>query len=250
MSLKSFAENHPYIFSLLIAVIIIVVYVLAGAIIDVLGMPEVVLYLISNSLLAVMSAIVLWRMGWWRAIGFRKPQRLRTMWLFLVPLLPVLDNLRGGIAVIAVSDVAVFFTIALLVGFVEESLFRGLMLRSLALCGVWRAAILTSILFGLLHGLHILRGSNPQVVFVQMGYAAAIGFTYAALVLRTGMIWPLMLIHFLTDFTGFIVLNRIMPNQNTGLGLIFGGAYILVFVGYGVLILARTRHPRLLDIQG
>jgi hypothetical protein len=41
----------------------------------------------------------------------------------------------------------------------------------------------------------VLTGSNPTYVSLQIGYAFAIGFAFAALVLRTRLIWPLMLVH-------------------------------------------------------
>ncbi len=91
-----------------------------------------------------------------------------------------------------------------LIGFVEEVFFRGLILRAIAPRGLWKAAIISSIVFGLLHSLNPLAGANPLDTLLQLGYTLAIGFGFAAVALRTRVIWPLVLIHGLIDFASFL----------------------------------------------
>ena len=55
------------------------------------------------------------------------------------------------------------------------------------------------------------------------------------------MIWPLVLIHFLTNFTFFISIKQLTISQITTEGLIILSIYMVVFVGYGVLLLAKGR---------
>ena len=239
---RHFAERHPYIFLVMMILSIAVVQALVLGITKLLNIGDLrFFYLASDIILAAIGAIIISGKKWWTAIGFRKAKSGWHFWFFLVPLLPVFENVSAGVNVTSLYDAALFFVLALVVGFFEESYFRGLMLRPIALLGKWRAAIITAVVFGLMHSLNLLSGFNPQVVFVQMSYASAIGFTYAALVLRTGMIWPLMLLHFLTDFTGFMALGQLMQAQTGSVSIVVSAIYVVVFVGYGIFLLWRIK---------
>jgi uncharacterized protein len=237
---KLFANRHPYFFTLLLIAVIVAVYVLNTVINFAFNLPKLVLYLSSNIILAAIAIVLLTRMGWWQKVGFKLPYKWRHLWFFIVPLILAVENSLAGINATAIADILLFFCLALLVGFTEEVLIRGLMLRSLASLGVWRAVIITSLIFGLLHSLNIVAGNDPQAVLMQMAYATAIGFTFAALQVRTGIIWPLILVHFLTDFSAFLALNGVTQGSRTSSpGLLIVAIYLIVFVGYGIWLLSK-----------
>jgi membrane protease YdiL (CAAX protease family) len=236
MTGNSVEGRHPFVFVGLMIILVASLLLLAGGITSGLRLPEIALYLMSNGTLAAVAAVMLSRMGWWKAIGFRPVRRLWHFLLFLVPSAPVVLNFLGFVPA-SFENLSLFLALAILVGFVEEAFFRGLMLRPLALLGRWRAAIATSLIFGLMHGQHMLRGTDPEAVLMQMGFETSIGFTYAALVLRTGTIWPLIIIHFLTDFGGFAASGEIRSTIDVTLGPIGVLIYCVVFVGYGALLL-------------
>ena len=160
------------------------------------------------------------------------------LWLFWLPFVPVIGNLIDGIPDTDLAQVLLFFVLALLSGFVEETLFRGLMLRALRPTGVWRASIITALLFGAMHILNVLSVSSLAPALLQVGYASAIGFCYAALVIRTGTIWPLILAHFLTNFAGFMAASGPGAAGSVALReMMFTAVYISVFSAYGVYLL-------------
>lgn len=131
---------------------------------------------------------------------------------------------------------------AVLSGFVEEILFRGLILHALLPTGIWRAALLSAALFGGMHMLNALSFPSPAYALLQVGYAAAIGFTYAALVIRTGAIWPLILAHFLTNFAGFLAVGGAGSDGPVAVReFAFAAAYIILFGAYGVFLLRVGR---------
>lgn len=250
MNRTHFAENHPYAFSILLVALIVGVNILVGILITLLNLEnESPVYLISDTILAIIAAAMLTRMGWWRTSGLRAPPRPGDLWLYWLPLLPVLENLAGGITPLPLSSIILFFFIALLAGLVEEIYFRGLILHALATRGVWRAVILSSILFGLLHSLNILFGWSPQVVLQQIAVAIAIGFVYAALVLRTGVIWPTMLLHFATDFAGFLAQGRVIPPETTvsAASWVVAGIFFVIFIAYGVVVLVRGLQLHIIE---
>ncbi len=104
---------------------------MAGAVAQVAGRPGLWLYAIANGVLAVAVVAVLTAMGWWRKVGFRAPRRPRDLLWFLVPFLPVALNLIPGVEFVDALTVTGLLLLALAVGFVEESVFRGLMLTAL-----------------------------------------------------------------------------------------------------------------------
>ena len=97
----------------------------------------------------------------------------------------------GLIVVVAYAATAVF----------EEGMWRGVMLGLLRPTGVWRAVLISSLLFGLGHlGNTALRGISFLIVLQAFG-AAIQGIGFAALRLRTNTIWPLIIIHGLHDLS-------------------------------------------------
>ena len=81
-------------------------------------------------------AVILAVMGRWRSIGFRAPRRRRDLLYVLVPFLPVILNVVPGLEFIGSAEVTWLLLLALMVGLVEESVVRGLMLTALRERGV------------------------------------------------------------------------------------------------------------------
>jgi membrane protease YdiL (CAAX protease family) len=129
----------------------------------VLSLPALALSAIANGLLSLIAAILLSLLGWWREAGFRLPPVRRDLLLFWLPFVPVFMNLRHWIRPCSPANLLMFLGLALLVGFAEEAIFRGLILHSLAERGLWRAAILSALLFGTVHCLNIFGSSaHPE----------------------------------------------------------------------------------------
>ncbi|MCZ7674151.1 MAG: CPBP family intramembrane metalloprotease [Chloroflexi bacterium] len=243
MNLKSFPDRRPYAATALLFIAAIIVFLAAGTIVAIMRLAPWSLYIIAFTLLAVICITLISIKGWWREAGFRTPYERHLLWLFWLPFVPVIGNLIEGIPDTDLAQVLLFFVLALLSGFVEETLFRGLMLRVLRPTGVWRASIISALLFGVMHILNVLSFSNPTAALLQVGYASAIGFCYAALVIRTGTIWPLILAHFLTNFAGF------MAASGTGAAgpvafreMMFTAVYIVVLSAYGVYLLRSNQR--------
>ena len=131
------------------------------------------------------------------------PIQSTLLWFFTVPCLPIILNIAfAGIGYPGIGTLLLFLALALFVGFVEETYFRGMMLRALLKRGPWQAVIISSLFFGILHLLNVAAGANLAATLLQVVYAVAFGLMYAALALRTQTILPLIVIHGLTDFFG------------------------------------------------
>jgi membrane protease YdiL (CAAX protease family) len=90
--------------------------------------------------------------------------------------------------------------VAVLVGFFEEVLFRGVVLQSLMtrMNGAL-AVIAAAIVFGLFHYVNWVSGQPLDVTTMQVLGAMAGGLLFGALVLWTGSLWPSILLHGLWD---------------------------------------------------
>jgi membrane protease YdiL (CAAX protease family) len=237
MNKPRFAERHPYWFVVRLALAYIAIFLLAGTVVSIMKWPVLAIYAGGSTGLALLGAALLTRFGWWREAGFRGPTNRRDLLLFWLPLLTVFGNMLGGFNPPDLRSIAIFLVLALLAGFGEEAVFRGLMVRVLAGQGLWRAAGVSSVVFGVSHLLNVLGGSDPAYVLLQICYAFAIGFAYAALVLRTGMVWPLVITHFLTDFVGFSVGGGITTTNVTTFMIVLSVVYVVAFTGYGIYLL-------------
>ena len=72
--------------------------------------------------------------------------------------------------------------------------------------------VITSIGFGLLHGVNIFAGADPVTTIFQVIYAIGIGLVYSAIYIRTGNPWITIILHSLMDFVSFIGVD--MQNSN------------------------------------
>jgi membrane protease YdiL (CAAX protease family) len=201
--------------------------------------------------IAMIEVLLLARLGWWRHVGFRGSTRPRMDLLLWIPLCPILVwNLSqvDMAALVTPTHMASLLLLTVLAAFVEEVLYRGLMLRALVPQGVWRAAVVTALLFGIMHLLTAFAGSELAVVVGRTVYAAAIGFAYAAYALRTRLIWPVILVHALANFADLIDQEAIFQESApTEADLIRWLIYVVVFTLYGTLVLRSITHPKAQD---
>lgn len=97
-----------------------------------------------------------------------------------------------------------------LVGVAEEMLFRGVIAQTLlehygtGRAGVWKACLLSGLLFGAAH-LTNLMSSAPFGVLMQVVFAASLGTLYAAIYFRTGNLWVTVVLHAGTDISSMIL---------------------------------------------
>jgi membrane protease YdiL (CAAX protease family) len=232
-----FAERHPYWFVAILEAVVILVYLLAGTIAHFMHLSNLGLYGIANLGLTMIAALLLTVMRWWKAVGFRSAGRPKDLLYYIVPFLPLVINLIPGVEVTSTLHLAQILAITLMVGFTEEAVFRGLMLNPLKARGFWKAAIITSLLFGLTHAMNVLTGKSVAEDVAQISYAVAIGFAYAALVLKKGLLWPLVLAHFLIDFTNFIQAPGFTFPPVWNLLIVVG--ITLIFTAYGLFLMLQ-----------
>ena len=136
--------------------------------------------------------------GFWPRFQRAAPFLVRFGFRFSVVVLTLLP-LVGGIKPIDGGAYALLIAGYALTGFAEETMFRGVLVRLLEKRSPMMIAIITSILFGLVHLSNIFIRGNVAVIAAQAVGAAAFGFGYVAIRQRTNTLVPLLVTHMLTD---------------------------------------------------
>ena len=157
--------------------------------------------MVAQLILCAFAVILLALLGSWRDAGFTRIPDWKTFLPFL-PLLivPLLILGSSGIYMTDPVQIGLAFIFTLAIGFSEEIVFRGIVLRLFLPNGVMRAAIIASFVFGLIHLGNLFAGQPVGLTIVQVFFAALGGFGLAAPYIRTNAIWPLVIIHMLVDF--------------------------------------------------
>jgi hypothetical protein len=195
-------------------------------------------------------------MGWNAEIFGRQPI-YRSGWMWIAPVLVatpitlrVLDIDWGGPAL---SVVLFVLASGLMVGYVEELLYRGVAVKMLRAGGHRELAVaaLSSLLFGLSHGINIFTGQDIKTVGSTMVYTVAFGALMYLTMRATGFIIWAMVLHGLTDPTGFLATGGIdkMPGSDgssalaDAVGLV---TIVMVVIGIGLLLCVRGKvgEPR------
>jgi uncharacterized protein len=252
MSISAWVKHHSFLFVGLLEIGAIATFLIASLVIGNLGANSSDADLLKNGIgyavLTVLTIFLLNRLGWWQETGFRLSYRWFYILLFWLPLLVPALSLLGGLKIASTDPwrIAIFFVVALMIGFVEEGIFRGIMVRALYARGMWVAVIVSSVLFGLSHSINIFLGENPEAVLLQIIYATTIyGFGSAALVIYTGTLLPLIAIHFWIDFSGWLATGSSLQTS----GVTFGDVFITVVgsilaIGYGTLLLILAQQAK------
>ena len=148
--------------------------------------------------------------------------------------------------------IAVFVICMVLVGITEEFLCRGvlaeLLLRHYGATkeGVWKAVIISGVLFGLAH-LSNLLGAEPVGVLVQCVIAGMMGMAFAAIYFRTGCIWVTVALHAFVDvcalITGGLYTGEIAETISG-----YQPIQLIGVVPYVILLLVLLRKKKMVQI--
>ena len=151
-------------------------------------------------------ALVVWQQ--WRDVGLNQMPSGRSLWLTWLPMLYIIAGLAFAV-VFGLPPVGVLAWIlfnTFLVGLSEELMFRGVLLQAFRrTVSIWPAVWLTTLAFGAIHILNVFMTGELRAALLQSTAAALSGLLFIALRLRTGSLWPPIIVHGLWDFATFTV---------------------------------------------
>ena len=260
-SLRLLIARHPYTSALTLVIAFTLVAKLLGLILGLLfkrlHVPFLTENLLAESLVAVLIAVLITIPRWWSEAGFTRGVDRYTLTICLGAILliglPALTLLHSQLVKASLSLTALAIAVALLVGFVEEGLFRGLLGCILLPKGILVYVILSSILFAAVHITNLLSGFPLPYVIGQIILAFGSGILFATIRLRTGSLWPTIVLHALRDVGGLLLLAT-NPQQvlsvSLNLALIGNSIYSLLFIINAVILLRPSKLHQLRNKYG
>ena len=149
MTPEPFTTRHPYFSAAGFLFIVVGVVLGVGGLNEFFLMSTLEQVAMGDLVLAIIGILIVIRLRWRVKAGFTKGVRWDDVPLFILPAAVALLSLSEGIRVSSIVTILSFGAVTLVVGFAEETYFRGLILTTLLPMGVIRAAIIT--LFSLPH---------------------------------------------------------------------------------------------------
>ncbi|WP_170971995.1 CPBP family intramembrane glutamic endopeptidase [Rhodobacter sp. SY28-1] len=149
-------------------------------------------------------AVVLWQ--GWHDVALNCWPEARAWRLTWLPMIYIVIAL--GVSIFfslppAMTLLIILFN-TLLVGFSEELMLRGALLQGFRhTVSILPAVLLTSVAFGAMHSLNVFVTGNLWAALLQSCAAFLSGIVFIALRLRTGSLWPSVIVHALWDFATF-----------------------------------------------
>jgi membrane protease YdiL (CAAX protease family) len=148
------------------------------------------------------------------------------------------------------TDITMSFIFALFIGIDEDFFSRGFIYGSLERYGMWFAAIVSSVHFGLLHlGNIIWGGQSAAYTIAQVVSAGSFGFLAAALMVFSGSIWVPILMHGLCDFPmqfeSGVQYTKMVTGGADWIAVGFD-VFIYSLIGWLLLTISSQKSPKIL----
>ena len=158
-------------------------------------------------------------------------------YLYFIPMWVLMTgNLWGGFA-LAYSGAAQVFAVLsmLLIGYVEEMLFRGFLFKALIpKDGIRIAIIISAVTFGIGHIVNLFAGQANLETVIQVFFAIAWGFIFTMVFYKSKSLIPCIITHGLVDAFSKFSANNITFEW------IYMGATIVVAIVYCIYLVRVT----------
>jgi membrane protease YdiL (CAAX protease family) len=232
------------------AIYFLILFLLVGTLAGVFGIfltkNTLTLVAITEGTAGIAGILLIIRLGWLRRAGYGTAGRLRDTPLYILPAGIALLSFTEGIPEVSARNTVYFLIVALIIGFSEETFFRGLIFQSLIPLGVLKTVLISSVLFALPHLFNALSGAwDPAFTLADSFAAFGIGVAFAAILFRTGTIWPVIGIHALTDFTALLSTGTIFVTGQSALDLMAVAGTGLLAMVYGLFLVRPGKEIRL-----
>ena len=142
-------------------------------------------------------------------VGLCKPKiHARPMLFYVTLLLIASSSLWSGIEIkYGATEAALYVINMLLVGILEEVIFRGFLFLAMAKDNIKSAVIVSSVTFGIGHIINLLSGAELVSTLCQIGCATAIGFLFVVVFIKTKSILPCIVAHSAVNMLSVIEAN-------------------------------------------
>lgn len=243
---KNTVKGQPVLFSLMMGILLIFLISAASAVGTIMELDDTGLMIAQAGGFLVMAIIVtlymtrgkrtLAQFGFNGIDGSKAKEALYYVPLLIIALVqPVMGGINVELTAVEILVIVVF---TLLVGFTEESVFRGIIRDKLKLKGPLFYIVFSSVLFGILHMANALNGSDMIHVILQVINALLLGFIFALLIETTNNILPLIAFHFIYDALAMI------SNENLDKEVLLVSILNILYLLYGIYLVYNLVRRR------
>ncbi len=159
-------------------------------------------------------------------------------YLYFIPMwFLATGNLWSGFS-IAYRGIGQFYAVVsmVLIGYVEEIIFRGFLFKGmLEKDGEKAAIIVSSVTFGIGHILNLFAGVPSFIAVLDVIFAIALGFVFTLAFYKSGSLLPCIIMHALVD-----VFSKFGELTDTT-GIVYVSISILVSIAYCFFLLRNSR---------
>ncbi len=221
---------------LIFSLVCIAAYVVLASVADSLSNTIGITKAVTAPLLLVMSLVIyIWlaKSKLTKEYGIVGIQGKLSGMLFFIPLaILITANLWNGVTLnMPIPDTVLYVISMVLVGFVEEIIFRGFLFKAICESGVKQAFIISSATFGIGHIVNLLNGAELLPTILQIISAIAIGFLFTLIFYKSKSLWPCIITHSIFNALSAFAVE---PN-NTG-RILSCAAICLIAILYSVYI--------------
>ena len=205
-------EKRPYLFITLLLVTLFVTLLFIPWLLSFLNLNDYLPALVGEIFACSIAVLFLNWLDWWSDLGYLAPIQGPDLHLLAVPVFVALPILLTFVVLIARNslqvpwaDIFYFALQALLIAFLEETCYRGVILQTLLPKGILLAVSCSALLFTFAHTLAIFSVLDGFYISTEIIFTLGWGCAFAALWLRTGALWPLIILNCLHNFCSLIV---------------------------------------------
>ena len=178
----------------------IIIYCVLSSIGDNLSSDIGILKIITLPILIFLSLILylfLKKNDLIKKYGLCKPKVSNVRMFYYIPLMILITvNLwRGFIINYSLLETILYILSMLLVGFLEEMIFRGLLFNAMVKDGLTSAIVVSSLTFAIGHIVNLFNGAELLPSILQVCYAFAIGYLFVIIYYKTKSLLPCILTH-------------------------------------------------------
>lgn len=236
---KLYARNE-LAFSLLWIVAYVVLYSVADAVSAQIGILKIISLPVALLFTLGMLAFIRKR-DLWEHYGLTglKAVSLRACLYYIPFAILASSNLWNGVTLrFSLFETLLFVASMACVGFMEETLFRGLLFRALAKRRLQTAIVVSSITFGLGHIVNLLNGAEVLPTLLQILYATSVGYLFTVFFIKTQSLVPCMVTHATIN-----ALSAFAVAGGTGQQILFVVLLIAVALAYAIYLHRALRTP-------
>ena len=230
---------------ILFAILWIVLYVVGLSAADNLSLSLGMEKSVSLPVCMLMSAVLfVWirKNSLQKAFGLCRSKIPAKDLLWYLPLIVMTSvNLwLGAVLNMSVTETVLYILSMLLVGFLEEIIFRGLLFKAMCRDNVKTAVIVSSVTFGIGHIVNLFNGSGADLLsnLLQVVYAIAAGFLFTILFYKTGSLLACIAAHSVLNALS-VFANE--GAQTVGFELFSAAALTVISLGYAWFILKKIK---------